>query len=145
MASLGLQTSSRPRLGRKTSRIAQEKRRFIVRFLARGIASLALFFIAVACAPTIEYGAKPQTDALETLTIASSTSDEIRLALGEPRGHGVARFAEDLIPRDLWFYEYVKSDGRAIDLKILVVLLKENRYDGHFWFSSVELIDPFQY
>lgn len=141
MASLGLQTSSRPRLGRTTSRIQPEKSRLSLRFLVRGIASLALFFIATACATTIEYGAKARTDALETLTIASSTSDEIRLALGKPRGHGVARFAEDLIPRDLWFYEYVKTDGQTIDLKILVVLLKEERYDGHFWFSSVELLE----
>jgi len=90
---------------------------------AMKVASMACLGAAVACAPTIEYGAKPKTDALSSLSAAVSKKEDIRRVLGEPRGHGKARFAQDLMPRDLWFYEYVRTDGQAIDLKMLIVLL----------------------
>jgi hypothetical protein len=102
-------------------------------------AFMACLAAVAACAPTIEYGARPKTDALSKLSATVSKKEDIRLALGEPRGHGKARFAQDLVPRDLWFYEYVRTDGQTIDLKMLIVLLKDDVYDGHFWFSSVDI------
>ena len=144
MVLIGPQTSYRQRFDSSRYQIRMGKRRNrLWNFQCVAVLIVILAMIA-ACAPTIEYGSKARTDALETLTISSSTAAEIESALGKPRGYGVARFALDLVPRDLWFYEYVRTDGKVIDLKILIVLLKDDRYDGHFWFSSVELLEPLE-
>ena len=96
------------------------------------------------CASTIEFGARPNTNTLVNLSVGQSTEEDIRFALGEPRGHGAARFSQDLITRDIWFYEYVRSDIKSIDVEILMVFLKDCSYDGHFWFSSVDILNPMQ-
>jgi hypothetical protein len=93
-----------------------------------------------ACAQSVTFGAKPQTDRLATLVRGKSTPADILLALGEPRGKGAARLADEpnSVRRDVWFYEYVQSNGSNVNLKMLLVMLRDGTYDGHFWFSSVD-------
>jgi hypothetical protein len=93
-----------------------------------------------ACTQSVTYGVKPQTDRLSTLVRGKSTAADILLTLGEPRGKGAARLADEpnSVRRDVWFYEYVQSDGSNVNLKMLLVLVRDGTYDGHFWFSSVD-------
>lgn len=139
MASYGRPTSFPPKHnkigGRENSNAQWNWLRLIVRMI---VVTLWLASVA-ACASTVEYGVKPKTDALASLKAAESTKKDVRLLLGEPRGRGMARISQDPAPRDLWFYEYVRSDGQTIDLKMLIVLFKDDIYDGHFWFSSVDV------
>lgn len=89
----------------------------------------------------IEYGWLPRTDPLETLRRGASTKADVLLALGEPRGHGIARFHADQVPRDVWFYEFTHIENWRVHLKILVVLLHNERYDGHLWFSQAQVLE----
>jgi hypothetical protein len=44
-------------------------------------------------------------------------------------------------PRKILYYEYMEAAEQRIALKLLVVFLHEDRYDGHLWFSSAQLIE----
>lgn len=44
-------------------------------------------------------------------------------------------------PNVLWFYEYLESDGKEADLKMLLVFFDGEMYSGHLWFSSFEKIE----
>ena len=46
----------------------------------------------------------------------------------------------DMTKRKLLFYEKVRSEGLTVDLKMLLILLKDGRYDGHLWFSSTDML-----
>lgn len=93
------------------------------------------------CASTVEYGTPPPTDRLNQLAPgASSGSDVIRI-LGEPRGRGMLHLAMPDAKRTLWLYEYTRADDTAISLKILLVLMDGDVYDGHLWFSSVGMLE----
>jgi hypothetical protein len=61
--------------------------------------------------------------------------------LGPPRGYGVARLPAMPNPNVLWFYEYLESDGKEADLKMLLVFFDGEMYSGHLWFSSFEKIE----
>jgi hypothetical protein len=102
---------------------------------------VALIFqlVITACTPTIEFGAEPRTDSLQGLIIGESDKADVVVALGEPRGDGGAEFSRDAgKPREIWFYEYVRSDGKNVDLEILLVFFRDDRYEGHWWFSSTD-------
>jgi len=96
--------------------------------------------MVTACTQSVTYGVKPQTDRLSILVRGKSTSADVLLALGEPRGRGAARLADqpDSARRDVLFYEFVQSGGSTVNLKMLIVFMREGTYDGHFWFSSVD-------
>jgi hypothetical protein len=107
----------------------------------RPVIGLTLLIALVGCAPTLQYGSLPRTDRLDTLRPGVASTDDVLQALGEPRGYGAARTSIELTPRTIWFYEYtVASEGR-IDLKILLVFFHGERYDGHLWFSSAQLLE----
>ena len=108
---------------------------------ARALVGLVFAGLLMGCAPTIKYGSPPRTDRLETLRPGVSSTADVLLALGEPRGHGVARFPVDPQPLKIWFYEYTEARGKRADLKILLVFFRQERYGGHLWFSSAELLD----
>ena len=93
-----------------------------------------------ACTQSVTFGAKPQTDRLSALVRGRSTAADVLLALGEPRGRGAARFADQSDParRDVLFYEFVQSGGSVVNLKMLIVFMRDGMYDGHLWFSSVD-------
>ena len=101
-------------------------------------ASIALLGALTGCMPTITYGVKPQTDRLDKLVAGQSSAADVLLTLGEPRGKGMAHLSRELPPRDVWFYEFVQSDGKIVNLDMLIVFLLGDRYDGHLWFDSVD-------
>ncbi|MEE9249980.1 MAG: hypothetical protein V3U93_02495 [Alphaproteobacteria bacterium] len=88
----------------------------------------------------MKYGSPPKTDRLAALQVGVSSTADVLLALGEPRGHGMTRLSADPSPRKIWFYEFTKLDGSRIDLTILLVFFGDERYNGHLWFSSAELL-----
>ena len=104
---------------------------------ACGLVGISLVGLLAGC--TIKFGSLPRTDHLDSLMVGVSNRADVLLALGEPRGNGVARLTTELAPRTIWFYEYFESPFTgSIDLKILVVFFDQDKYDGHFWFSSVQ-------
>ncbi len=103
---------------------------------------MCLVWAAAGC--TMKYGSPPQIDRLAGLSVGVSTTADVRLALGEPRGEGMARLTPDLPPRKILFYEYVESDGSTTKLKMLMVFTLADRYDGHLWFSASELLGASQ-
>jgi hypothetical protein len=112
------------------------------------ILGLLLAGILSACMPTIKFGVPPKVDRLGSLKVGTSTRSDVLMALGEPRGHGAARFSNAASLKhgvasyhDLWFYEYAESDGTNVQLKFLLVFMDQDRYNGHFWFSSSELME----
>ena len=44
-------------------------------------------------------------------------------------------------PNVIWFYEYLESDGKEADLKMLLVYFDGELYSGHLWFSSFEKLE----
>ncbi len=112
------------------------------------IFGLLLCGMLSACMPTIKYGVQPKVDKLSTLKVGVSSRADILMALGEPRGRGAARFSDAASLKhgvepyhDIWFYEYVESDGENVQLKFLLVFVDKDHYNGHFWFSSSELME----
>ena len=112
------------------------------------IFGLLLAGMLSACMPTIKYGVPPKVDNLEKLKVGSSSRADVLMALGEPRGRGAARFSDAASLKygvdpyhDIWFYEYLESDGYNVQLKFLLVFVDQNHYNGHFWFSSSELME----
>ena len=88
---------------------------------------------------TMKFGSPPLTERLQTLTVGEATKTEVLVALGQPRGDGGAKFlVAEGRPRDIWFYEYLLSDGQKVNLKMLLVFFQGETYDGHLWFSSVD-------
>jgi hypothetical protein len=109
--------------------------------LPRSIAiGLITAWLLSGCATTMRVGAPPRTDRLKGLTVGVSTAQEVRQALGEPRGSGMARGSAIQQPRRILYYEYMEAEGQRIGLTLLVVFLHEDRYDGHLWFSSAQII-----
>ena len=94
-----------------------------------------------ACATTVKYGAPPLIDNVGVLTIGESNRSDVIVALGEPRGSGATRFGELRDPRDIWFYEYLESDGKQVQLDMLLVFMLPDAYDGYLWFSSFEKVE----
>ncbi len=93
------------------------------------------------CATTMRVGTPPRTDRLKGLTVGVSTVGDVLLALGQPRGSGAARSSSVLEPREILSYEYMEAEGQRIGLKLLLVFILGDRYDGYLWFSSGQLIE----
>ena len=135
MASCGTRRQSR-RWGRRHERNSARL------FMTRAVFLLLVLVMAgtaMGCFPsTLRHGFPPQTDKLTTLTPGISTNADIILALGQPRGDGVARFTSEPIPRQIYFYEYVEAGTYSgkIGFAMLLVFLRDGRYDGHMWFAS---------
>jgi hypothetical protein len=47
----------------------------------------------------------------------------------------------DPTPRTIWSYEYAEAEGQRIGLKMLLVFLNQDRYEGHLWFSAATLLE----
>jgi len=105
--------------------------------LSKYLVPVLLVLVVGGCV-TIHYGVMPQTDRLAELSIGESRQGDVLLVLGQPRGKGVANVSPEFDRRAIWFYEYVESDGKAVQVKMLLVYFVGNVYDGHLWFSSVE-------
>lgn len=108
--------------------------------LATLFAAFLGILVMSACSTTMNFGSMPRIDRLQTLTIGASNAGEVVRALGEPRGHGQSKFGPDLPEQQIWQYEYVQSDGRKVQLKMLLVFMDKDTYVGHMWFSSGQLV-----
>ena len=110
----------------------------------KGCVSLSKYLVLVLLALvlggciTAQYGVIPQTGRLSELSIGESRQGDVLLVLGQPRGKGAANVSPEFDRRAIWFYEYVESDGKAVQLKMLLVYFVGDVYDGYLWFSSVE-------
>jgi hypothetical protein len=99
---------------------------------------IVLYMVAALSAGcmTLQYGWQAPVGLLKSLSPGISTSAEVLMALGEPRGRGIVRYTREVAPRKIWFYEYVETDGKAVKIKFLLVLFEKEVYDGHLWFFS---------
>jgi hypothetical protein len=115
-----------------------ECRRILLHSLPAAFTCTAILFLA-GCIPTIEYGSRVDVAELDKLTVRQSGKPDVLLALGEPRGKGGAEFVKQQgQPREIWFYEYTRTDGKTIKLLILIIFYLDDVYDGYWWFSSIE-------
>lgn len=111
--------------------------------LYRLVGVLALCFglsLSSGCSTTMTFGSLPRVDRLESLKIGTSSAGEVLTALGEPRGQGQAKLDPNLPEQQIWFYEYMKSDGKKVQLKMLLIFMDRDVYAGHMWFSSGQLL-----
>lgn len=118
-------------------------RRILPRFATLFAAWLAISMMT-GCTTTMSFGTMPRIDKLESLKGGASSAREVVVALGEPRGRGLARFGAELPEQQVWFYEYMQSDGRKVQLKMLLVFMDKDTYMGHMWFSSGQLMGATQ-
>lgn len=113
-------------------------------FLLWGIRIVVIGFLVLAtgCAspPPMTVGYRVPLQNLDRLISEESSADDVREALGEPRGHGGARFSRDQPLRKVWFYEFLQIKGDQASVNILLVFFREDRYDGYLWFSAKELM-----
>jgi len=98
--------------------------------------------LAVGCAapPPMSIGHRVPLHNLDHLVSEKSSAVDVRETLGEPRGHGSARFSRDQPKREVWFYEFVQMKGDQASVNILLVFFREDRYEGYLWFSAKELL-----
>ena len=108
---------------------------------ARTLAGVVCFAFFAGCSMNIKYGTPPRTDQLKNFTAGVSAKSDVLRILGEPRGYGMARLSIGTQPRSIWSYEYVESEGKKMNLKMLLVFFEQDRYDGHLWFAGSSLID----
>ena len=103
-----------------------------------GVAVLAL--LGCTPPPPLSDGSLVDTDRLAELKPGVSTADTVRATLGSPRGNGMARFNSETGLDTVWYYEIIRIKDKQAQLKLLVVFLKDEIYDGHLWFASQELV-----
>ncbi len=108
----------------------------------RWMAVLGLLVLAAGCGspPTITIGYRAQTQNLDRLISEKSTAADVSAALGEPRGHGAARYTKDQPLRKVWYYECIQMKGLQVGINILLVFFRGDRYEGYLWFSAKELL-----
>lgn len=83
-------------------------------------------------------GKRPNPDVLEkNLRIGQSSTSDILAALGEPYGKGREMLPIVQQPRTLWSYYYGEGDLKDSRQIFLFVFIKQDRYDGYMWFSSL--------
>lgn len=102
---------------------------------------LLSILLITGCATSMKFGSPPRVNQLGALKPGISTKAEVEAALGEPRGHGSARSVDYPQLREIWYYDYVETDGSRMSLKFLLVFFDKSLYDAHIWFSSKGLMD----
>jgi hypothetical protein len=107
--------------------------------------ALAFLAVLVGCTQTLlKLGSPPRTDQLDTLKLGDSTKADVLLALGQPQGDGVVRFAVERTPRTIWSYDYTEAkvgigwaaSAKVVGLRVLLVFFDQDKYAGHLWFAS---------
>lgn len=141
MATCGFRMPEQPKRNNKAFILKPPKPAISLSQVGRKLHFIAFLVILMGCAPTVKYGSPPKVSSLESLKAGVSTKADVLLILGEPRGKGALRFPITPTPQEIWFYEYTKSDGSRINLKILLVFFGDEHYDGNLWFSSKQLLD----
>lgn len=105
------------------------------------IVCFTLALVLVGCATTSKFGSPPKVNQLSTFTQGISTKSDVLAAFGQPRGYGAGLFSPDISTQEIWFYEYMETDGVKTDLKFLLFFFDKDLYNGHLWFSSSSLMD----
>lgn len=105
----------------------------------RTLCLIVIFTALTGCFAT-KFGTLPEVDHLKTLRPGKSKAADVLLVVGEPRGHGLARFSAYPEAGEMWYYEYAEVRGSAFHLKILWVIFNKGTYIGHVWFSSNTLM-----
>jgi len=145
MATCGLRIPERGRFANSCKSWARlTPRHMLAQWAVCLIACLALATFLAGCATSIKYGSPPKVTQLSLLKQGVSVKSDVLAALGEPRGYGAGRFHALPTPREIWFYEYMETDGVRTQLKFLLVFLDADKYDGHLWFASSSLMDVVQ-
>jgi hypothetical protein len=104
--------------------------------------ALCIAALTGCAASSTSVGWPPKYSALESLSRGRSGEEDIRRALGTPTGHGEMRTGRVTEPTTVWSYEHaVASAGGQLELGILLVFLRDGRYDGHLWFSAGSLLE----
>lgn len=137
MAICGTQTPEKARHGNEL--VLLSARRSAIRELSSVtmvIVALVCLTTLSGCIPAMKFGYPPRVENLNSLQPGISTTRDILLSLGEPRGSGKVRLTPDVESRSIWYYEYVESSGKSAKMKFLLVFVDKNFYDGHLWFSS---------
>ncbi len=81
-------------------------------------------------------GFPPRIDSIRQLQRGQTKMSDVLLTLGEPRGFGSARLSAAMSPREIWFYEFVKTEGGKTDDRMLLVFFNNGVYDGYLFFSA---------
>ena len=106
----------------------------------RALAAALCALVFAGCG-TVRFGTPPPVERLATLRPGVSSQADVLLALGEPTGRGVTRFAAEPTPRTVWFYRMVQGEGQKITLSMLLVFLRADRYEGHLWFAGLQIME----
>jgi hypothetical protein len=88
------------------------------------------------CATRMEIGSPPRVERLSQLIPHVSTTNDVLLTLGEPRAYGAARLDPNLKQQSVWGYEYMVSEGRNVQLTMLLIFFTGDEYDGYMWFAD---------
>jgi hypothetical protein len=145
MATCGLRTQGKWRGGNRcTGWPRLSPYHGFVQWAVSCIACVTFAAFLAGCATSVKYGSPPKVNQLSLLEQGMSVKSDVRAAFGEPRGYGAGRFHLLPTPREIWFYEYMETDGVRTQLKFLLVFFEADRYDGHLWFSSSSLMDVVQ-
>ena len=81
-------------------------------------------------------GFPTKIDSIKHLTRGQTKMSDVLLTLGEPRGFGSARLSAAMPSREIWFYEFVKTEGGKTDDRMLLVFFNKGVYDGYLFFSA---------
>jgi hypothetical protein len=107
------------------------------------ITSLALTGLQ-GCATRLEMGSPPRVDRLAQLTPHVSTKNDVLLLLGEPRGYGAARLDPGFTDQRVWLYEYDLSEGKNIQITMLLIFFSKDTYDGYMWFADANNLKEYR-
>lgn len=141
MASCGSQTPERLKENNRVSSHDQACKGLFRLWTVRKLVWFIVLSLLVGCSMTLEYGSQPKVKNLGTLKPGISSKPEVLAVLGEPRGHGATRLSSVPTLREIWFYEYTVARGKFVYFMILLVFFDKELYDGHLWFSSVQLLE----
>ncbi len=108
--------------------------------LACGLALASSILLSACTAPRVTMGWPTPTQSLDRLVPETSTASEVRSVLGRPRGTGLTRHTPEDPLRRIWVYEYSQVKGDQVGLDVLLVYLQDERYEGHMWFTTRELL-----
>jgi hypothetical protein len=111
------------------------------------VAGICLLLAAQVAAQDAK-GHFPDTDLLETeFKRGVSSEADIVARLGEPTGRGDYLLPPDYEPREILYYEYIKT-GKvdavssmlqiAMQQKILAVFILAGKFDGFMWYTTDE-------
>ena len=109
-------------------------------YLVFGLMLLTVSFAGCQTVP-IQDGRLPPVQNLGELTVGNSTKEDVVRLLGVPRGLGKTLHKPNTEFRDIIYYEYVLLKDDDIGLKLLLVYLKDDVYDGHLWFGANQFIE----